>query len=379
MGTFQSAVDKLLDQVDTLYSQKYKQEITSRLHRLWNKQPATDKIPYVVLSYEPPYDQNDPNLSPWENEVIAQLHGIINHKVWNDDYIPIFYFGIIQALIPSCFGCTQVYSQDKKSVEVVPVIKEHQDIHSLKPLGFDKGTLGGDMLEKMRFFHKATHGRILLAETDMQGPFSVASQIWGIESFLAAIYKTPEAVHHLLDLTTQVIIDYIRLMFEVTEGNLSPCHCMPYLWMSKDQGVCVSEDLLAVVSPEITEQFIVPYLNKIGKAFGGVLAHTCGSLNHGIKALAQTPYVIGVNCSSSETHLEKLVHDGGKELVYLIHSSPVAAAGLKTLNCIEQLSLFKECIKDQYAGICQVTPYTTSEDIDMMKVSTLLNNMSFLK
>ncbi|WP_407928176.1 uroporphyrinogen decarboxylase family protein [Hydrogeniiclostridium mannosilyticum] len=44
----------------------------------------------------------------------------------------------------------------------------------------------------------------------MQGPFSVASQIWGIEDFLIACYDYPDEVHYLISRCTDIFIDYCK-------------------------------------------------------------------------------------------------------------------------------------------------------------------------
>ena len=222
MSMFERLAAERLAEIDARYPAAHKQQVTARLRRAWEKQPAADRIPYVVLHYRQDGFAPQDDLSAWENEFLAQLQGILNHREWDDDYLPVFHFGILQALIPAYFGCGERHSQDGRSVETVPVIREAADVYTLAPVGFGPETLGGQMLEKMRFFQQAAQGRILLAETDMQGPFSVASQIWGVEEFLLAVYEEPEAVHHLLELTTDAIITYIQKMFAVSEGNLSP-------------------------------------------------------------------------------------------------------------------------------------------------------------
>lgn len=378
MSMFERLAAERLAEIDARYPAAHKQQVTARLRRAWEKQPAADRIPYVVLHYRQDGFAPQDDLSAWENEFLAQLQGILNHREWDDDYLPVFHFGILQALIPAYFGCGERHSQDGRSVETVPVIREAADVYTLAPVGFGPETLGGQMLEKMRFFQQAAQGHILLAETDMQGPFSVASQIWGVEEFLLAVYEEPEAVHHLLELTTDAIITYIQKMFAVSEGNLSPCHCMPYLWMDSRYGVCVSEDLLAVVSPAGTEEFIAPYLERIGRAFGGVLVHTCGSMNHSIRVLTRTPYLTGVNCSSSETDIPRLVADGGEKLTYLVHSAPVSCMNLPLLSCEEQLVLCRETFGRRYAGISQVVLYTKSPQLDIPRTAAALQKLAVL-
>jgi len=117
--------------------------------------------------------------------------------------------------------------------------------------------------------------------------------------------------------------------------------------MPEKYGVCVSEDFMAVVSAEITGEFIAPYLSRLGKEFGGCLVHTCGGLNHGIKALKDKPHIIGVNCSATETDAVKLTEDGGSGLRYILHHQLLAIPPLKVLTNSEHISLCKELSKKE--------------------------------
>ena len=51
MRTFEQPVAERLAEIDARYPDAHKQQVTARLRRAWEKQPAADRIPYVVLHY----------------------------------------------------------------------------------------------------------------------------------------------------------------------------------------------------------------------------------------------------------------------------------------------------------------------------------------
>lgn len=51
MSMFERLAAERLAEIDARYPAAHKQQVTARLRRAWEKQPAADRIPYVVLHY----------------------------------------------------------------------------------------------------------------------------------------------------------------------------------------------------------------------------------------------------------------------------------------------------------------------------------------
>lgn len=139
--------------------------------------PESGRIPYVI--YGEPIKQLPvlpENILVNERELVKQLQYILEHADWNDDYFPGLSPGICQAAIPSCFGCTEETAS--MSTRVKPAIQNPGDVYLLPEIGFGPETAGGEMLERMRYYREKTRGLLTVYEADLQGPFSVASQIW---------------------------------------------------------------------------------------------------------------------------------------------------------------------------------------------------------
>ena len=358
---FKSHVSYLLDQIDTLYPQEKLQARKTTLTNFWENKTATDHVPHIVMNFPWLQDTTMPDdVNEWERNLLSQLYGIIGHAAWRDDYVPVLANGCIQVLLPAYFGCKE--EQADLSVRTVEIISDPKQVYDLPELGFGPETVGGKKLDEMAWQLDITQGRIAIAETDMQGPYSIASQIWNVQEFLFACYESPDEVEHLLKRVTKAEIEYLHLMDKAVGKHLSSCHCMPVMWMPYGHGVCVSEDLLAVVSPDMVTQQIAPSLEEVGKEFGGVLVHTCGSMNHSIPRLMQIPHLFGVNCSTSETHLQDMVDVAGRRLVYATHSAPVFCDDLRILTPWEQAELCREVYADRVAGLAMINPLDVPVD-----------------
>jgi hypothetical protein len=301
-----------------------------------------DGLPYVIWGGETVAKPVPPaGASAWDIELINQLQYIIEHAEWGDWFYPALVPGTVQVTIPSYFGCVE--ERASKSVKVKPIIGKPSDVYRLPVKGFGPDTAGG--------------GRISMYEPDMQGPFSVASQIWDVERFLIALYDCPDEVNCLLERCTDAVILYAKMAFEAAGGDLIPFHCMPALWMPPEKCLAISEDLVAVVSPRIIDEFVKPCLVKIASAFNGSFVHSCGSVNNIIGTLSNTPGLVGFNFSSVESDLEDVARRAGNGKTYVIHNSPVNRTDLPLLKPEEHAVLCADIFRRyDLNGFCIIIP-----------------------
>jgi hypothetical protein len=351
----EALIDSLIEKVLEKYPPERVARIKAHTNAVWHGHPMQDRIVYIAN--EGGELRGLPDIPAEANEdqrdLILQLQTIINHGDWDDDFFPAIASGIKQVAIPSYFGCVEEEVSD--SNRVGPIIHDPSDVYSLPELGFVPGTVGGYLLAKMRYFHQRTGGRIPVYMTDMQGPFSVAAQIWGIDSFMLAMYDHPKEVHYLLQKCTDAIIKYYRLMRETVEGNWVPMHCHPRLWLPEDVAVAASDDFLAIVSPKCTRDFSRPYLEQIAEAFGGVVVHSCGSINHAVGELNKVKGLVGLNFSSTETNLEQLAEEVDPRIALVVHCTDVHRDDLPPLTSVQHLELCRRVFaKGRVRGICTV-------------------------
>jgi len=118
-------------------------------------------------------------------------------------------------------------------------------------------------------------------------------------------------------------------------------------------GVAASDDFLAIVSPRCTRDFSRPYLEQIAEAFGGVVVHSCGSINHAVAELNKVKGLKGLNFSATETNLEQVAAEIDPRIALVVHCTDVHRPDLKPLTTLQHLSFAGEYSHRQSARICE--------------------------
>ena len=334
-------IDELIGLVLAAYPKKRLDAIRARSEYSWNSKNAAkgvggDRISYVVWNGNVPEEPKIPeDASDVQRDMISQLKAILHNAVIDDEYYPGFSSGCEQVTIPSMFCC--VKESISNSNHIKPVIESPSDVYRLPEAEIREGYMCHDMLWRMAYKYKRAGAKIPVYITDIQGPFSCAAQIWGIENFLGDLYEYPNEAHHLLSLCTDAIIKYYHAMYEVTNGEAIPIHCFPMIWVPKDCGVAVSDDFFAVVGANTVKEFSAPYLDKIGEEFGGITAHTCGNMNHLPEVMNSMKTLKAVNFGGSETDLLKYASRCDPNIALLVHRSVMSVNGLPMFDTIEEI------------------------------------------
>jgi hypothetical protein len=348
-----------------VYSEDRLARSRARLLTAWTGVGRPDRIPLVYTGL--PVADGAPSFDIWEatcsdeESLAAQFAMIMDRAQLDDDYVPSLYPGCRQGTLPTAYGAEEVWSGDHTWVR--PILRDAQDIYELPRPDFSRDGVAAEMLERIRFFRAATAGQMPIQLLDMQGPLDLASNLWGTEPLLLAMYENPAAVHELLQRMTDDFIAYVRLVREAAEWDLVPIHCMPSVWMPAGLGMALSEDLLAVVSPRLYREFGRPYNEQIARAFGGVVIHSCGSVEHNLAFLADTEGLVGVNLGASETSLPCVVEAIQGRCAILSHHGVATCNSLPRLTPEEHIRLCVQLFREKGArGIILVTPVELSRD-----------------
>ncbi len=188
-----------------------------------------------------------------------------------------------------------------------------EKVYDLPPPAVDAGQLG-DMLAFTDYFVAQTRGRYPVAITDMQGPLDTAYLVWQSSAFMEAMYTHPKEVHHLMRLVTDLIIRYVKAQ-RARSPEFLPCH-FPPLWLPDGRGIAISDDGLAVISPNLYRELCLPYVNELSEEFGGVMIHSCGNFVHQFGNLEQVHALRGINFGATETPFKAVWERfGGKTAV----------------------------------------------------------------
>ncbi len=239
-----------------------------------------------------------------ERLLLAQIANIVLTLEHETDYLPFIdsFEGV--TVLAEAFGCKVVIPPGGDPQVFKPLIFDNYwDVWELKKPDH-RNPVYLRILEHLHFFEEATDYAIPVAATDPQSPLDVASLIWDNTSFLLALKERPKEVHYLLQVITEAFIEFYSLQYDLLKNPALPGHSFPLV--PGAQGISVSDDEAVLLSPELFEEFDLPYLAQISEAFGGLYYHCCGDFGHLLKSILKIPGLRAVNAhlSPREFHPE---------------------------------------------------------------------------
>ncbi|MCL5986175.1 MAG: hypothetical protein M1371_06370 [Actinobacteria bacterium] len=320
--------DEFIENIRRSFPEERIQKTKERLNKVWNLEIPKDRIPFVFSKipdgsnviddrlYEAGYDFDD--------YLYYQLYQTQERSVLDDDYIPSFFPGCRQSAIPSAFGAFE--EKLGEHFWSKPIIKKPEDVYKLGEPNFNRrGTAAWRILENIKYCRKKTKGHLPIHIADMQGPMACASTMWDVNDYLIAMYTNPEEVHYLHKALADAFIKFIDLQVEAAEGDIIPIHAMPFAWMPKEKGISLSNDLMALVTPNQLNDFSLLYDNRISNQYGGILIHSCGSFDHNLKVLKKVDKLRALNFGATETDIKDVISVFGDSILYVPHFTEAAS------------------------------------------------------
>ena len=248
--------------------------------------------------------------------LVAQLQEIEDQLNLSGDYIPSLCPSLGVIGIASAFGC-QVKWWENDFPTVQAIIKNLPgEVYNMKKPAEDAGELAR-ILEYSRYFIKKTKGKYPLRLTDIQGPLDNAGLICGHTNLFAAMMSHPREVHHLMQLITDLTIDFVKAQTEIAhENNVEFVPAMFQPWLPDGLGISISNDDWVMISAEMHNQFHLPYLNQLSEEFGGIYIHSCGNWSHQFESLDKVHQLRGIEFGASEVPFSDVLQRfGGKTVL----------------------------------------------------------------
>jgi len=160
-----------------------------------------------------------------------------------------------------------------------PALERIEDVDQLRPIDPSSDGMLPEILTATRLIsERVGDGAYLLAEAD-QGPFSLATQIVGIEELLIALMEPSkhEYVTRLLEYTTQQVITYARALIE------AGAHMTGMGDSIAGPDVC---------SPDVYRRFAAPYERQVVETLAAegirIGLHICGDATSIVDDMADT-------------------------------------------------------------------------------------------
>jgi hypothetical protein len=245
----------------------------------------------------------------------AQLEEIEGQAKLRGDLVPALCPTLGVIAIPSAFGAEVVWWENNFPA-VRPIIGDRPElIGKLRRPEVTDGVLGR-ILDYTRFFIEKTGGRFPVRLADLQGPLDNAALIFGHTPFLQALLTHPREVHRLLELVTDLTIEFARTQRELVHrlgAEFVPSGFQP--WLPDGMGLSVANDVGLMLSPRLHDEFSLPYLNRISEAFGGVYIHSCGDWTHLFPSLEKVQGLRGLEFGGSEAPYGRVLERFGGRTV----------------------------------------------------------------
>lgn len=261
---------------------------------------------------EPPAGLDDFQLQVWHTE-----QGIRRRPLGGDDYVPTLGTGAGTCAMATAFGCAE--SQVSGVYWVTPCITRMEQIDTLRKPAVTDGKLGW-VLEQTRAYAACADERLPIRIMDFQSPFTTVEQMLGSDDFFLLPYDEPERLHVLMDVVTDYAIDFFTAQIAAAGPSCCP-GIWPGIWFPRCAGIQMSDDNLVNVSPDVYEEFVVPYNNRIAEAFGGLFLHSCTIKEATLPALSKLQRLRGINCDiSTSVTTARLLEVFGDTVVVAPHA-----------------------------------------------------------
>jgi 5-methyltetrahydrofolate--homocysteine methyltransferase len=145
-----------------------------------------------------------------------------------------------------------------------------QDIASAQPPVFDKDNpYWQATLALCREGKKRLEGRALVSFPDLIENLDTISSLWGNDELLIALVDCPEKVHEFQRAIVPLYLEYHRQLYDIIKDEEGGSCFSAFHIYGKGRIAKVQCDFSAMISPQMFEEFVVPYL-----------VEQCGNLDH---------------------------------------------------------------------------------------------------
>lgn len=192
---------------------------------------------------------------------------------------------------------------------------------------------------------------VYIYHPDLQGPMDICEVVWG-SSLFYSLYDYPDLVKALLEVITETYIRCMRAWTQVIPfregGNVH--------WGFFHRGcIMIRDDSAMNLSPDMVEEFVRPYDQRLLDEFGGGAIHFCGRGDHYAHVLATMRGLYAINLSQPEYNDMETIYantidrgiailgldyataraaiDSGRDLHGLVHAGYLPPRGRGDVRC----------------------------------------------
>lgn len=207
-------------------------------------------------------------------------------------------------MIAGAFGCPVVYTPGEWPW-ARPVMRSITEVDSLKAPDLRAHDDTQRFFDQVRWIQNKTDGRVPIRLHDLQSPFTTAAQMRGFEGLLTDVLIDPDRVRKLMEIITDVSLQFLELQDDVFEAAAYPGRNFPCVL--ENMGVCIADDSAAIpLSPEQYEEFCLPDMLRIAEAVPGLFYHSCGDYSHQTDNLLKIPNLRAIQMHTGPGEVDSL-------------------------------------------------------------------------
>ena len=162
--------------------------------------------------------------------------------------------------------------------------------------------LGGQVFQMGEYYRHLFAGyprlerHVYIYHPDLQGPMNVCEMLWG-GSLYVDFYDKPDLIKEFLSLITETYIRFMRRWDKI----VAPLDGWAVHWSMLHRGrIMIRDDAATNFSPEMFEEFVRPYDQRLLDEFGGGGVHFCGRGDHFIAKVGEMPGAYTVNMTQPD-------------------------------------------------------------------------------
>jgi hypothetical protein len=181
-------------------------------------------------------------------------------------------------ILPSMFGADLIVQPpDTKVIQdqgpwVVPLLHSAAEIAAVRKPTLAKG-LFPRAADAVRYYRDNTPDWLTVVTPMRVGPLSTAMLLCG-QAFYTNLYDCPKEIHHLLQVCTDLFIETEQRLFQL--AGMSYTDTVTNFGISYEGALRIGDDVIINLRPPLVDEFVMPYYEQIGKAFGGrIVTHCC--------------------------------------------------------------------------------------------------------
>lgn len=199
----------------------------------------------------------------------------------------------------NAFGCEYVWRTDNAP----HVHYKYRHIAEVKDIPYPdwrQSPVLNMVLDTIDTLKEATGSVVPITLTDTQSAFDTATLILDAAEYFTACYDDHEIVLSFTEKINNLVMEFSRVQIDRIGDDLlaSPGHIMvsqPGL-----PGISISDDNLAVASPQVNESISLPLDQQLAEAFGGLAVHSCGPWANTMARLKNYPGIYMIDCAAEE-------------------------------------------------------------------------------